>query len=68
MTLDKMIETLQIVAKYVDDPSAEWCSAEHDILYLPLDNDDEISEEDAKRLDELGAHKSSDVDCWAIFT
>jgi hypothetical protein len=66
MTLDKMIETLQIVAKYVD-PAKSWCQAEHDELYLPLELDAAISDEDAKRLDELGAAKS-DADCWSIFT
>lgn len=68
MTLDKIIETLQIVAKYAKDPSKEWCDAQHDILYLPLANDAEIAAEDAARLEALGAIKDEDCDCWALFT
>lgn len=68
MTLDKMIETLQIVAKYCKDPRKEWCSAEHDILFLPLENSAVIEPADEARLRELGAHKSSEGDCWSIFT
>jgi hypothetical protein len=67
MTLDKMIRVLQICAQQSKDASKEWCSAEHDILYLPLANDVELPETVMKELKELGAFKS-DVDCWACYT
>lgn len=66
MNLKNIIETLQIVSKYCD-PEKSWCQAEHDELYLPLENEAAISAEDAALLEYLGAHKS-DVDCWRIFT
>lgn len=66
MNLKNIIETLQIVSKYVDQEKS-WCQGEHDELFLPLDNDAEISPEDAERLEQLGAFKSSS-DCWSLFT
>ena len=35
-----------------------WTQAEHDILHLPLMNDEKISFKDEERLLELGAFKS----------
>lgn len=67
MNLKNMIEALQIVAKYCKAES-KWCQAEHDVLYLPIMNDDPLPAEDEARLLELGAHRDSDADCWAIFT
>ena len=67
MNLKNIIECMQIVAKYVD-PEKSWCQGEHDIIYLPLANDAKLSPEDEARLLELRAHRSSEVDCWAMFT
>lgn len=66
MNLANIVKTLTIVNKYVE-PEKSWCSAEHDILYLPLMNDAVLSPEDEAELERLGAHKS-DGDCWAVFT
>lgn len=67
MNLKNIIECMQIAAKYVDQERA-YCQAEHDILFLPLTNEAVISPEDEKRLLELRAHRSSEGDCWAVFT
>jgi hypothetical protein len=66
MNLKNIIETLQIVSKYVD-PAKAWCQAEHDELYLPLPTSVELDPKDAAKLEELGALKS-DADCWSVFT
>ena len=66
MNLKNIIETLQIVSKYVE-PEKHWLQAEHDELFLCISNDTPISNEDAARLEELGARKSS-ADCWSLFT
>lgn len=67
MNLKNMIECMQIAAKYVD-PEKAYCQGEHDILFLPLMNEAKISPEDEARLLELRAHRSSDGECWAVFT
>jgi hypothetical protein len=65
MKLKDIIETLQIVSKYVPEDSR--CQAEHDELFLPLSNEHEISAEDDAVLRKLGAFRSS-ADCWSLFT
>lgn len=67
MTLDKIIECLQITAKYCE-PGKSWCQAEHDILFLPMDGSKVLDPADEARLKELGAHVSSETDSWACFT
>lgn len=61
-TIQKVMEGLQILAKY--DAGGEM-AAEHDIIYA---GNAEVSEEDAKKLEELGWHKDGEYDCWARFT
>jgi hypothetical protein len=67
MTLDKIIEALQITTKYCD-PAKSWLQGEHDIIFLPIMNDVELDPKDEARLLELGAHRSSEGDSWACFT
>lgn len=64
--MKRIQEGLTILAKYADEN--EYLSAEHDILYGPVIKDGaEISEEDAKKLDELGWHVDSLTNSWAAF-
>jgi len=51
MTLENILEGLQIIAKY---ESGYCCAAEHDMFYAGGDKYEEYSEEDKKKLDELG--------------
>lgn len=67
MNMRKIQAALEIVAKYVD-PEKSYLQGEHDIIYMPLMNNAEISIQDEAKLKELGAFKSSEVDCWAVFT
>lgn len=67
-TLKNIMAGLEIVAKHVKEPEKAWLCAEHDILFMPLMNDTEIPPEDEAALKELGAHRSSEGDCWAFFT
>lgn len=67
MNIANLQKTLTIVSKYVD-PEKNWCEAQHDIIYLPLMSNTEISTEDEAALDELGAFKDSEGGCWATFT
>ena len=61
MNLRELIKTLQIIVPF------SYCQAEHDILYLPLVNNADISKEDKEELLSLGAFES-DADCWAVYT
>lgn len=67
MNLANIMKTMAIVAKHCD-PEKEWCSASHDILFLPLPNDTVLPPEDEAELKRLGAHKSSEGGCWSVFT
>lgn len=49
-----LIEALTILAKYMD-PEQKWPTyGEHDVLYVCHIESEDVSEEDTKRLDELG--------------
>lgn len=66
MVLKDMIEVLTIVAKYVD-PNEEWLESGHDVIWLPLFENNKLSEEDKARFDELGVH-IGDSDCYEVST
>jgi hypothetical protein len=63
--MKKLIEALQIFVKYKDESCPTHC--EHDILMIAGITQDEVSEEDKKKLDELGFFWSNENDCWASF-
>jgi hypothetical protein len=63
-----LIEALSILSKYgTDGEFPTHC--EHDVLLTAgMDiKEGEVSAEDAKRLDALGFHWSTEYDCWASF-
>lgn len=65
--MKKLIEALTIFAKYKD---LEWPThCEHDVLYIMGVTLDEVSEEDQKRLKELGFlwSDSTDMGGWMSF-
>lgn len=62
-TLDGLVEILQIIKKY---PGSN-VQAEHDVIYLNMNYNEEVSREDAKRLYELGAFFSDESDGWQVF-
>jgi hypothetical protein len=64
-TMKQMAAGLTILMKY--DPEGS-CSAEHDILYAGPDEQGKVSEEDQKKLEDLGWHWDEQFDCWARFT
>ncbi len=66
MNVANLQKALEIVGKYVN-PQTAWCDADHDIIYFPLRNTAKISPEDEAELHRLGAHVSSEGDCWATF-
>lgn len=62
--ISDLIEGFQILQKYVGSDE-HIGGADHDIIWGV---DCEVSEEDAKRLNELGWHQDSDSDeCWSRF-
>lgn len=67
MNITKLQQILTIINKYVN-PICNNCVAEHDTLFLPLMNDHEISSQDEVELVRLGAHRDTDVGCWAVYT
>lgn len=63
-----LIEALTIFLKYKDVDYPTHC--EHDVLYIIDITEEEVSEEDKKRLDELGFHFSKYSDggpSWISF-
>ncbi len=68
MKLKNLIECLQIAERHCRPGGVAHCTAEHDIMFLPIDRAVEMSDEDRARLLELGAHISSESDTWAVFT
>ena len=63
-----LIEALMIFAKYKDLQYPTHC--EHDTLMIMGVTEDEVSETDQKRLDELGFFWSDDQEtepCWKSF-
>ena len=66
--MKELIEALTIILKY---KNLQWPThCEHDVLYVVEVTEDEVSEEDKKRLNELGFHYSNDSECgpsWLSF-
>ena len=60
-------EGIQILDKYIDD-TAYATSATHDVLYAGPEAIDKISDEDKKRLEELGWGFDDEVDSYYAFT
>lgn len=63
--MKELIEALQIFLKYKNEKWPTHC--EHDIMCIVGIDKDEISAEDAKRLDELSFFWNEEYDCWASF-
>jgi uncharacterized protein CbrC (UPF0167 family) len=63
--MDDLIEALQIFRKYKNEKWPTHC--EHDVLYIMAVTKDEVSEEDQKRLDELGFTYGESDDAWISF-
>ena len=64
--MNNLIEALNIFKKYIGDKTyPTWC--EHDVLGICCDIEDNISEEDIKRLDELGFFYSEEYDCYISY-
>jgi hypothetical protein len=62
----KLIEALTIFAKYKDVERPTHC--EHDVLTIMAVTLEEVSEEDQKKLDELGfIWDASDDGCWISY-
>lgn len=60
-----LIEALQIFSKYTDTKYPTHC--EHDVLMIMEVDEDSVTEDEAKRLDELGFFWSEEYECWASF-
>ena len=57
--MDALIEALTILRNYTDNFRPTHC--EHDILYIPCVNVNEVTPEDLKRLEELNFEPDEDV-------
>lgn len=62
--MDKLIEALQIFRKYGNPGCPTHCG--HDVLYIMI-NPKEVSEEDKKKLDELGFRESDTGETFSSF-
>lgn len=56
---------IELLAPHFDKGDT-YMAAEHDIVYFPC-RTKELSPEVLAKLEELGAHWSSEGDCWAAF-
>jgi hypothetical protein len=63
--MEKLIEALQIFLKYKNETFPTHC--EHDILMVVGITEEEVSEEDKQKLDELKFFWSDEYDCWASY-
>ena len=63
--MSKLIEALQIFLKYGDPAYPTHC--EHDVMIICGISVDSVSEEDVKKLDELGFFVSTEYDGFASF-
>lgn len=59
---------IEVLSKYVDDENRSALSAHHDQIYAGPDVADKISDEDKKRLEELGWGFDDEVDSYYAFT
>ena len=69
--MNDLIEALEIFKKYVPDQDSYKFKnpfhCEHDILIVTAVKIDDVSEEDAERLDDLGFFKSEEYDSFVSF-
>ncbi len=63
--MNRILEGLIILKKYVANGSF---SAEHDEIYAGGDGQENMTEEDKKKMDELGWFFDEDNDSWTHFT
>jgi len=63
--MDDLIEALQIFLKYKNSKCPTNCS--HDTLAIMEVEEEEVSEEDVKRLDQLGFIWSDEDECFISF-
>ena len=61
--MSDLIEALTIFRKYADPHYPFVC--EHDLLYVH--GIGRMSDEDEKRVGELGFHWDEDIECWASY-
>jgi hypothetical protein len=65
-SLNKIIEGLNIFAKYCDSDE-EYICAEHDEIFAGHGLKDAIGGDDVKQLEELGWNFVERLDCWRVF-
>jgi hypothetical protein len=64
--MKNLIEALTIFLKYRDEQWPTHC--EHDVLYIMGVTKDEVSQDDQKRLDELGfLWSTNEGGCWISY-
>ena len=67
-TLKEVRDGLNILSKYLSKGEESYVTAQHDILFAGPGLDGGISDEDKKKLEDLGWHFDEEFDCWARFT
>jgi len=63
----KVLEGLQILAKYLEHEDGWFFGAEHDEIYVYMVKDNEITEKDRKHLEDLGWSPGDDYGVWKRF-
>lgn len=67
--MNRLLDGLLILKKYVEEGESIDVCAEHDIIYVGVEYK-KVSKEDRKKLDKMGGwHRDEENDdCWAMFT
>lgn len=66
--MEDLIAALNIFLKYTTDKNSySPTHCEHDVFMVVGIEEDQVSEEDRVRLDELGFHWDNEYDCWSSF-
>ena len=63
--MNDLIEALQIFQSIANSEYPTHCA--HEILLIMDIAEDDVSEAQAKQLDKLGFHWSTEYDCWGSF-
>lgn len=63
--LNDLVEAFTILSKYDEEGTGSPTNCEHDIMRVYVSKGDSVSDEDAKRLNQLGfLWDGDDLECW----
>ena len=68
MRVGDIRKVFDLLAAIVPNFEDKYIDSDHDIIYFPVSSDDIPEDSElGRKLDEAGAHVSSDTNSWAMF-